>query len=182
MRKSRKELPPLCADVKRIRNEWGESQAAFAARIGVTVTTISRFERGTAEPSNRKVLIALHQAYVGKDMAPPPALIDKLRDDLNSTSQPGVTGPRLSTASFDPPVRSLREWRLFCALRVTLVHFPEAVAAIEKAASEALALVDEAITGADRIDYQQLERAAFELADKKMLNDLKGKGKEQEER
>jgi hypothetical protein len=132
------------------------------------------------------VLNALHQAFARKGIEPPAVLVDKIRDDLNGMRRLGTepdmtvtaTGALLSAAAFNPAVRSLREWRLSCALRVTLTHFPGAVAAIEKAASEALALVDEAIRGADRIDYQQLERAAFELADRKMLNDLKGKGRE----
>src|SRR5215475_10229180 len=58
-KKDVKELPPLCAAVKRIREAYSDSQERFSQRIGVALMTVSRFETGRAEPRDPRVLLNL---------------------------------------------------------------------------------------------------------------------------
>ena len=43
-------------DIKNIRERLGITQEEFARRIGVTVTTVSRWERGDCLPKSRVVI------------------------------------------------------------------------------------------------------------------------------
>ncbi|MBI5748138.1 MAG: helix-turn-helix domain-containing protein [Nitrospinae bacterium] len=43
-------------DIKNIREKLGITQEEFARRIGVTVTTVSRWERGDCLPKSRVVI------------------------------------------------------------------------------------------------------------------------------
>ncbi|MBI3599195.1 MAG: helix-turn-helix domain-containing protein [Nitrospinae bacterium] len=43
-------------DIKNIREGLGMTQEAFSRRIGVTVTTVSRWERGDCLPKSRVVI------------------------------------------------------------------------------------------------------------------------------
>ena len=48
--------------VKRIRISFGETQQAFAKRLGVDVNMVSRWETGVAEPRSGRVIKALLDA------------------------------------------------------------------------------------------------------------------------
>jgi transcriptional regulator with XRE-family HTH domain len=197
--------------VKTIRETCGETQEQFARRIGVASMTISRFERGSMEPREPRVLYALRKTAQEKGLTKEYEHIDiidlELRAHRLAAANPieVASGENLYASIRDLLIThksllenfpqgsfrtasqvtlpSLREWRLSCAVRLSMAYFPDAVAAIEKAASAAMVIVDEVISGADesRIDYQQFERDAFALADRKMLIELKATEKGQEQ-
>jgi transcriptional regulator with XRE-family HTH domain len=50
------------AQIFAVRTALGETQAEFAARIGVTSTTVSRWETGLRSPSQSLVIAALQRA------------------------------------------------------------------------------------------------------------------------
>jgi transcriptional regulator with XRE-family HTH domain len=181
MRKQQKKIGELGEAVKRLREACGYSQEEFARRLNVTVTTVSRFETGRAEPREPRVLRSL--AYFEGDRN---QSIFRFTDPfLKAYKEQGdAIDESLAQPWPSAGIRSLREWRLVCAVRLAATCFPEAVAAIEKAAGEAMAIVDEVIIGAadeTHIPYRQMERDAFSLADRKMRNDLKER-KQQEEK
>jgi transcriptional regulator with XRE-family HTH domain len=70
---------------------------------------------------------------------------------------------------------SLREWRLLFAARLAALYFPEQVAAIEKAAAPAIAIIDDVLSRADeqQIDYARFEREVLVLAERQALSQFK---------
>lgn len=184
MRKNeQRELPPLCAAVKRIREAYGDSQDRFARRVGVVTMTISKFETGRSEPREPRVLLNI--ATVGGQKArysDDPAEKRRLDDDARLFWDAYADYERIKQTdrrvgeleSFEPAIRSMREWRLSCAARLAVQYFPEAVAAMEKAAGAAIGIIDDVLSKADenQIDYARFEREAFALAERQMLKDL----------
>jgi transcriptional regulator with XRE-family HTH domain len=194
MRKNKQELPALCIAVKNVRELYGDTQERFARRVEVVAMTISRFERGQAEPSDQRVLGNLYRVarermeFVKAD----PIAFDTLHNaaELFSNARVGeapirnteselgqietVWGPRQT------PPQSPREWRLSCAARLAARYFPERAAAMESAAGAAIAIVDDVLSKADakQIDYQRFEREVFALAEQRAFSELKQGRKE----
>src|SRR5262245_22344140 len=146
-KKIEQELPPLCAAVRRIRAAYGDSQERFARRIGVAVMTVSRFETGRAEPRDPRVLLNI--ARVAAEKAGFVSDSKSLRDDEDLFRDAYADFERIQQTdrkvgqleSFGKQtIRSMRDWRLSCAARLTVLYFPEAVAAVEKAMGGALAI------------------------------------------
>jgi transcriptional regulator with XRE-family HTH domain len=204
----KKELPPLCLAVKRFREYLGESQEAFGRRIGVALMTVSRFETGRAEPRDPRVLRNLAKIACQRLEMIAPENID-FNPELTILEIPSPMDPELSQSidmlescrdlfldalkevkrpkpieimsPAEPAVRSLREWRLSCMTRVAVAYFPAEAAAMEQAAPEATALVDEILSAANenQIDYARFEREVFSLAERRALQALKGKKEQQ---
>jgi hypothetical protein len=84
-------------------------------------------------------------------------------------------------SSAQPKFRSMREWRLSCAARLAVLYYPEQVAAMEKAAGAALAIIDDVLSRANEneIDYARFEREVFALAERRTLLELKKRREEQ---
>jgi transcriptional regulator with XRE-family HTH domain len=204
MRKKREDkLPPLCAAVRHVREKWRDTQERFARRIGVAVMTVSRFETGRAEPRDPRVLLNL--AKVTSEQIMMCSVDDIERKFVSRPFDDGVMTLSVAEQLFrdayedyarlrqtdrsvgelesqvQPVTRSMREWRLSCAARLVVLHFPEQVAAMEKAAGAAIALIDEVLAKADenQIDYAQFERDVFALAERRALLELKKGKKEQ---
>jgi transcriptional regulator with XRE-family HTH domain len=177
-KKIQQELPPLCVAVKRVREAYGDSQERFAHRIGVALMSVSRFETGRAEPRDPRVLLNLAKVAYEKSLKDEGLFRDAYQDYERIKSTDRRIGELESFAQ--PTFRSLREWRLSCAARLAVLYYPEQVAAMEKAAAAALAIIDDVLSGADenQINYASFEREAFALAERQMLKDLQ-KRKEQ---
>jgi transcriptional regulator with XRE-family HTH domain len=207
----KKELPPLCLAVKRFREYLGESQEAFGRRIGVALMTVSRFETGRAQPRDPRVLKNLAKIASQRLEMIAPEDIDINPEmtimEVSSTSTP--IDPELSQSidmlescrdlfldalkevkrpepieimsPAEPAVRSLREWRLGIMARVATLYLPAEAAAMEQAAPQATALVDEILSRADenQIDYARFEREVFSLAERRALKALKGRKEQQ---
>jgi DNA-binding transcriptional regulator YiaG len=188
-KKKENELPILSAAVKSLRAKTGLSQEAFARRIRVAVTSVSRFETGRMEPRESRVLghlaILAHKTAGAEDECklftracseageredsdaddPSSSTVSPLlhlNPLLNSADQPtlGFASALVQpTTNFMGSIRSLREWRLLFAARLAMLYYPEQAAAMEKAAGAAIALVDEVLSKADE---NQIDYALFE--------------------
>lgn len=146
-RKSKTELPELCAAVKSTRAAWGQSQQAFAQLIGVSLVSISKFELGTP-PKDRQILSNLTGA----------ANMKGLTREARLFSDAAVAAPRPrrwedvypvphQMLPSDMATLMARIWRLSMAAKIAIYH-PESLPAMEAAWDEAgswpLAVVDEA--------------------------------------
>ena len=130
-------IPELCQAVRRVRTALDETQEAFARRIGVTLISVSRFERGT-EPRDASVLYGLQRAAESAGMDPEAAAFATAPAFL--AAPPGLfhNAPAVRTVAAD----SLAEWRLLLIARAAFRHVPHLVPAIEQAAGLARELVD----------------------------------------
>jgi transcriptional regulator with XRE-family HTH domain len=203
-RKTEPELPRLCTAVKRVREAYGDTQERFARRIGVAVMTVSRFETGRAEPRDPRVLLNLAKITEAISAPPLETEIDRMVETLVNEEPNDVMTLRFAERLFhdayedyerikqtdrrvgeleshaQPRPRSMREWRLSCAARLVALYFPESVAAMERAAGAAIAIVDDVLSKADenQIDYARFEREVFALAERRALLELKKDRKE----
>jgi transcriptional regulator with XRE-family HTH domain len=205
----KKEIAPVSLAVKRLREYLGESQEAFGRRCGVSLISISRFETGRALPRDPRVLRNLAKIASQRLEMIAPEDID-FNPELTILEIPSPMDPELSQSidmletcrdlfldalkevkrpepieimsPAEPAVRSLREWRLGIMARVATLYLPAEAAAMEKAAPEATALVDEILSAADenQIDYARFEREVFSLAERRALQALKEGKKEQQ--
>jgi transcriptional regulator with XRE-family HTH domain len=191
-RKKETSPPPLCACVKNIRKAYGESQPRFAERVGLASLTISRFERGVQIPSDSGTLFRLAEAARNKGLTEEAKQFEfaiRERENAALLSGKGITTAvhrwRLEKGytRFYPGSYALAvpQWRLMAAAFIAPVYYPEIASAMEKAAGEALELVDEALRLADAESqsgqalYEEIERILRRLAEERALKHLRDK-------
>ena len=182
------QLPPLSLAVKRVREHFQDSQEAFAHRIGIASMTLSRFERGLAEPKDPRVLKRLISVVNQRLSILPGGFYEEhpIRETLKASAALFLdalqNAERQGSTDLESPVqpaaRSLSEWRLLCIARVAALYFPEQAAAMEKAAPGASALLNEVLSRADKIDYARFEREVFALAEERAFQSFKQGKKE----
>jgi transcriptional regulator with XRE-family HTH domain len=205
--KSERILPPLCLAVKRVREAFTDTQERFASRIGVAVMTVSHFETGRSEPRDPRVLLNLakvaaeiaplarafddHDEEIARainliepEKAQPvmtvrnaERLFKEAYEDWEHINQTKRYLERIYPSDRGPAFRSMREWRLSFAARLAALYFPEQVAAIEKAAAPAIAIIDDVLSRADesQIDYTRFEREVLALAERQALSQFKAR-------
>jgi transcriptional regulator with XRE-family HTH domain len=136
-------MSELCRAVKTVRLSYGESQEAFARRVGLASMTVSRFERGKLVPTSFEALLRLAEAARAKDLAESD-LFERAAQHARLDSP--ETRPTLNLGAI--PIYSLPQWRLMHIAAIAVLYYPEAATAMEQAASStgpAVALVDRAI-------------------------------------
>jgi transcriptional regulator with XRE-family HTH domain len=148
MQKKTKQLPALCAAVRRVRAAYGESQEQFARRAAVVMVTVSRFETGQAEPKEPRVLWALAKAAAEKNL---PAEEKLFREALDQAGEfTAKVGPLVQ--GYDqflaPPAMLLSLFRLLAGVRQAYFHCPELIPGVEAALAPVLEVVDEALRAA----------------------------------
>ena len=199
-------LPGVCAAVKSIREAYGDTQERFAHRVNLAPMTVSRFERGKQIPTDFDVLARLAEAARDKGLVQEANQLDEARRSKWATLSVPVPSDKSSTLSVPVPsdkwsfssvhlfrathptyipgfqlvpAFSLPQWRLMSAARIAALYYPEVASAIEKAAGQALALVDEAIRQADSQNltgsalYEEIERRLRSLAEQRALEQFK---------
>lgn len=189
MRKPKKEVPPLGAAVKRVREKYGESQEQFGKRVALALMTISRFERGAAVPSNIGVLAKLAVAAHEKGLTAEAKLFERAKQEQERERELAGLEKRTTTTvdrwrmeqqhSRIYPGRymlALPQWRLMTIAFIASVYYPETAASMEKAAEGPVAeLVDEALRLADTESqtgsamYEEVERIVRRLAEQRAL-------------
>jgi transcriptional regulator with XRE-family HTH domain len=187
MKKQKKQetaaLPPLCAAVKRIRESYGESQPEFAQRVQLAPMTISKFERGATVPADSGVLIRLARVAREKGLKEETDLLEHIAVAARGVEFRDARAESDLVTRLQPiPVYSLPQWRLMAAAGIAALYYPEAALAIERAAGEALALVDEAIRQCPKEPVSpglgfanQLARLVMTLAEERALERFKQK-------
>ena len=144
--KQEKDLPPLCAAVKRIRESYRESQPQFAQRVRVAAMTISRFERGTREPGDFEVLKRLAEAARAQGLKQEQDLLEHAAIEARgSQAWSGAAERSTHMGLMAMSIFHLPQWRLMHAAGIAALYYPEVAIAMEQAAGPAMALVDEAI-------------------------------------
>lgn len=137
------DMPELCRAVKTVRLAYGESQEAFARRVGLAGMTVSRFERGKQVPTSFEALSRLAEAARAKKLAESDLLEQAAR---HARIESGETRPALSLSAI--PIYSLPQWRLMHIAAIAVLYYPETAAAMEQAAGTtgpAATVVDKAI-------------------------------------
>jgi transcriptional regulator with XRE-family HTH domain len=170
--KSTPKLPMLCSVVRQIRETAGWSQEQMAQQTGIASQTISRFERGVQEPRDLAVLLQLSKVadavgFQSHELAH--ALVGVMHGA--ALSRLG-SEPRSPILNYNSP----HVWRLMQTARIAADYFPDEARAMEAAAPQALALVDEVLRSveADEIErhaefYQDLELRVSDLAARKLF-------------
>jgi transcriptional regulator with XRE-family HTH domain len=151
--------------VKRTRGASKESQEVFAQHLAITVTSVSRFERGVIEPASFDLLNRLEATARNLGLTQEAALFAEARSAVRFRA-------------FQSPVETaesahLPHWRLAIAARLAAIYFPGRLPEIERALAPAVAVVDAVLRSAGQLDYRRLEREVFSLAESKTLEDLK---------
>jgi transcriptional regulator with XRE-family HTH domain len=138
-KKTKAELSPLSAAVRRVRDAYGDTQEQFARRLGVAVMTVSHFETGHSEPRHPRLLDALSALARHRN----------LESEGDLFAQASLASARVTVSSMfgalPPSIQIPQEWRLMYALKLTRNFFPEELPAIQKAAAKALAIIDEVL-------------------------------------
>ncbi len=169
-RKTGKEIPPLCAAVKRVREEYGDTQERFARRLGVAVMTVSKYETGRAEPRDSDTLLSLCVLASDKGLTDEKHLFHNAYEEFARARNPDFD------RNVAQRIGSLREWRLSFAARLAILYFPEIATALERAAGPALAIIDNVLADAPEDSaggpYERFEREAFLLAEREVLKDF----------
>jgi transcriptional regulator with XRE-family HTH domain len=162
---SRAKLSPLCLAVKRTREASKESQEVFAQNLAITVTSVSRFERGVTDPASFDLLNRLEAKARNHGLTQEAALFAEARSAVRFRAYQAPTEAQ-------EPAR-LPQWRVAIAARVAAVYFPDRLSEIERALGPAVALVDTVLRSADKLDYRSLEREVFSLAEAKTFEEYK---------
>jgi transcriptional regulator with XRE-family HTH domain len=158
------ELPPLCMAVKRVRESYGDTLQRFAERLGCSMDSVSRFERGRV-PKDREILMNLSIQAQVKGLAREARLFsDAALASPRARRWEDVYPVPHQISLSDMPTLMARIWRLTMAAQIAVYH-PESLADMEAAWAEAgswpLAVVDEALEGAG--DPREWDQVALGL-------------------
>src|SRR5215469_9042960 len=146
LKKSKKQLHPICAAVKRIREASGLSQERFGRSLDLAVMTISRFENGHQIPSDLEVLTGLHNAAAKLGLEQERDLFAEILTDRS----------RYRDKIIVPLEHSPVLWRWMQVVRVAMLIEPKRMGAIESAITavvnpKAISLVDEVLRGSNPV-------------------------------
>jgi len=151
----------------------------MAQQTGIASQTISRFELGKQVPRDMAVVMQLRDAAAAVGLAAEEKLF---KEALVESSLPRhVAAERPITIMVYRP----HVWRLMQAARIAADFFPDEAHAMETAAPQALALVDEVIQSIDPDQiqrhedphfYEDLESELGTLAGRKIWKNLIKKG------
>jgi transcriptional regulator with XRE-family HTH domain len=171
----KKQLPPLCAAVKKLREVYGDTLERFSQRVGISMNSASRFELGKAIPSDPAVLTKLWtQAHVRG--IPEAELFLAAAEEANTkrTWEQFYAPDRIETRYVEVP-KSLTHWRYVAALRLAMAQFPETLSALEDALAPALEIVDTVLNTVNdpfRANYRDMDRQLTQLAEQRELAEL----------
>jgi transcriptional regulator with XRE-family HTH domain len=196
-------LPELSLATARLRESLKVSQEAFARALGVTSTSVSRWERGLP-PGDFQVLNGLWRIARDLGLTAETELFDQARNAARLTAykgsaarlvastgkliDPGLLTPEYQAAAqanFDDPNPgcSLPQWRVMIAARLMMMYYPVSVVGLERVLAPALQIVDEVLRGCTdeaEIYYRGLEREILRLAQRRFLEKFKQAGQEEE--
>jgi transcriptional regulator with XRE-family HTH domain len=163
----RGQLPPRCAAVKRLREAYGDTLERFSQRIGISMTSASRFELGKATPKDPAVLTKLYHAALEQGLKPE---ILVFREGIRLKGDPAQ-----AIYSFSKGEPTLKQWRVMAAARILNACYPERMPALMEVLRPALDLVDTVIREIQdpgQIDYQAIDRRLTRLADRQAVLEL----------
>lgn len=177
--KVKRDVPEICAAVRRIRQVAGWSQERMARETGIASQTISRFELGKQVPRQSEVLRSLIDAAGDAGLVDEEQLFTAALAERESWPGSERPSPRITNETYTP-----HEWRLMQTARIAINYFPETVHLIEEAAAPALELVDQIMASAgtegqlDARFYRDLEQQLSALAARKLFQNRKKDGGE----
>jgi transcriptional regulator with XRE-family HTH domain len=164
-REVRAVLPPPCTAVKTLREAYGDTLEKFAQRIGISMTSASRFELGKSVPRDPAVLGRLRDAASERGLEDEVAVF---RDAIPQKGDPTVY-------SFSAPEPTLKQWRIGAAARILTTYYPEHLPALMEALAPALRLVDATlrdVADPGQIDYRALDRRLIRIADQQVFLEI----------
>jgi transcriptional regulator with XRE-family HTH domain len=165
MRRTETALPELCTAVRRLRKATKLSQVDLAQSLNCSSQTLSNFECGHRIPRSKVILLKFRELAQALNLPPEVALFDEA---LGSRF---LETARALNFHAEPPY-SLHEWRLMQAARIAVRCWPALAWAIEQAAGEAVAVVDEILAAAvpssvDAAFYRDLEQRINSVAEQR---------------
>jgi transcriptional regulator with XRE-family HTH domain len=166
-REVRAVLPPPCVAVKTLREAYGDTLEKFAQRIGISMTSASRFELGKSVPRDPGVLGRLRDAASDRGLENE---VTVFRDAILQKGDPAQT-----VYSFSAPEPTLKQWRIGAAVRILTTYYPEHLPALMEALAPALRHVDAALRGVgdpSQIDYRALDRRLIRIADQQVFLEI----------
>jgi transcriptional regulator with XRE-family HTH domain len=180
----RRQLHPLCAAVKTLREAYGDTLERFSRRLDISITSASRFELGKAVPKDAGMLMKLAAAATDKGVTEAAELFKRAYAEADSRSKMLDTLVRLQTHEYYlfETTKSLAHWRYLAALRLAMIEFPELQPALDNALAPALDIVDTALKTVEdpfHVNYNELDFQVGELAKQKQLMKFQNRKKEQ---
>ena len=126
-REVKKEMPPLCAAVKKLRQTSGNSLEAFARQVGISINSASRFELAKSIPTDVGVLMKLEAAANALGLPEEEKLFGAAYQDCPrqwTAVKVGETRPATQITSYGLEAHSMGMWRLMTAAQITpFSHF-----------------------------------------------------------
>jgi transcriptional regulator with XRE-family HTH domain len=173
----KRQLPELCAAVKKLRATAGWSQERMGRHVGLALQTVYRFETGKQIPRDYGVLTRLRDCAIALGLTEEANLFDYELQGWRTMWNPN--GPNVLT----PVVREGRspeQHRLGTAVELAVTFFPNEKGAAEKALAPVLELYDEAYKNVVRWNtvydaefYRNVEAKLNELVKQKLLHTRK---------
>jgi DNA-binding XRE family transcriptional regulator len=182
---SPRNLPELCAAVRKIRATAGWSQEAMGQHVGLALQTIYRFENGLQIPRDYGVLTRLRDCAIALGLNEEATLFDyKLQGwPLGSPGTPRIPSPVIIQR------RSPEQHRLGTVAELAVTFFPAEKRAAETALAPVLELYDEAYKAVVRWNtvfdaefYRNVEAKLNELVKQKVLHTRKKRKQTREEK
>jgi transcriptional regulator with XRE-family HTH domain len=177
-----RELPPLCAAVKTVRDAYGDSLQKFSQRVNISMNSASRFELGKATPKDPAVLAKLFSAALEKALPEAELFREAMgHADMNLMWEQFYSPTRIATRYIVFP-KTLSNWAEVSMLRLAQEYFPEFLPAFNDALEplrEILLTVLSTVRDPSRVNYRELDSQVTRLAEQKQLTELQNRKREQ---
>jgi transcriptional regulator with XRE-family HTH domain len=178
LKKGNSDLPPLSIAVKRVREAYNDTLQRFAQRAGISMDSVSRFERGRV-PKDSAVLLKLAVVAEMKELAAEAEAFHEAANEaerarrVDDIYQPII--PPSSVRSLGLSAHNAEAWRLMVIARMAALYHPEAARAMAEAAGAVSAFVDAVLQEPESraLGYVELEYRVSRAFEQQALLELK---------